>query len=493
MGIARFNGVQKVQGGSMPFESYLKQIHLLYPNVIDMYVKYTTMINEFDSKQMGRLIGESEYELANSLFDGKLNVFASLKENNLELFEAFLETFGIKDKIAEIFDLGSMTLEEMLEYVSLLYEEDYEAYMIAIEMIKTFELEEFLRDKIVTLEDIELDNENYTYFIESLLGRMDEAMTTFNLLTEDGALLSLLSEEQIAYVNERLSLNFHAYFMGLLEAYKTPIEEQLPSVVNQATSYAKNGSKVSGDIGGLLSEIMDKYDYYSEDYLSLITDTAFQDMMSILYRSLSFVSKFQKMRLKLGHIDTRLVEHWSNSETGMYGLLDDQMSVIVDQLNENSEFVMTDNYINLFKHVVTESIRYHNELFVHVDNFTEPQQTTLYRSTGGAIAQNINAFKDLAQRHGSTGYDAFSPFFSYLASHFEGYDKWSVVGGMIRSSDPLAHADFICSSMFSLVQGMNPSIMERMAEQSDLQTCFAIMQSVSPTEFEKIRTMINAL
>lgn len=492
MGIARFNGVQKVQGGSMPFESYLKQIHLLYPNVIDMYVKYTTMINEFDSKQMGRLIGESEYELANSLFDGKLNVFASLKENNLELFEAFLETFGIKDKIAEIFDLGSMTLEEMLEYVSLLYEEEYELYVEAITMIKTFELEEFLRDKIVTLEDIELDNENYTYFIESLLDRMDEAMVTFNLLTEEGALLSLLSEEQIAYVNERLSLNFHAYFMSLLEAYKTPIEEQLPSVVNQATNYAKNGSKVSGDIGGLLSEIMDKYDYYSEDYLSLITDSAFQDMMSILYRSLSFVSKFQKMRLKLGHIDTRLVEHWSNSETGMYGLLDDQMSVIVDQLNENSEFVMTDNYVNLFKHVVTESIRYHNEVFTHVGKFTESQQVTLFRTAGSAFAQNIQAFMQLADSQGSTGASAFSSLYSSLASHFEGYDRWKVVGGVIRSSDSIVHAQFIASMMFKLIQGSGSETLEQVVEDGEMMGFLGYMQSVSPTAFEKLKTTINS-
>lgn len=492
MGIARFNGVQKVQGGSMPFESYLKQIHLLYPNVVDMYVKYTTMINEFDSKQMGRLIGESEYELANSLFDGKLNVFASLKENNLELFEAFLETFGVKDKIAEIFDLGSMSLEEMLEYVSLLYEEDYEAYTTAIEMIKTFELEEFLRDKIVTLEDIELDNENYTYFIESLLGRLDEAMSTFNLLTEDGALLSLLSEEQIAYVNERLSLNFHAYFMNLLEAYKTPIEEQLPSVVNQATSYAKNGSKVSGDIGGLLSEIMDKFDYYSEDYLSLITDSAFQDMMSILYRSLSFVSKFQKMRLKLGHIDARLVEQWSNFETGMYGVLDDQMGVIVDQLNENSEFVMTDNYTDLFKHMVGESIRYHNEIFVHVDNFTEEQQVKLYRTAGGALAQNIQAFMTLADRHGSSGVSAFSSFYSSLSSHFEGYDRWAVVGGVIRSSDSIVHAQFIASMIFKLIQGSGSETLEKMVDDGEMMGFLGYMQSVSPTAFDKLKATINS-
>lgn len=493
MGIARFNGVQKVQGGSMPFESYLKQIHLLYPNVADMYVKYTTMINEFDSNQIGRLIGESEYEMANSLFDGKLNVFASLKENNLELFEAFLEAFGIREKIGEIFDLAAMTLEEMLELVSLLYEEDYEAYVTAIDMIKTFELEEFMRDMVLTLEDIELDNENYTYFIEKLLTRMDEAFSTFNLLTEDGTLLSLLSEEQIAYVNERLSLNFHAYFMNLLEPYQTPIEELLPSTINLATKYAKNGAKVSGDIGSLLDQIMSKFEYYNENYLDLITDTAFQDLMSILYRCLNFVSKFQEMRLKLGHADARLVENWSNFETGMYGLLDDQMSTIVDQVKNNSEFVLKEEYIDLFKHVVSESIRFHNDLFTEVDNFPEEQQRIMYKSTASAIAQNIYAFMDLSSRHGSMGVGAFSSFFSSIASHMQGNDKWMVVGGVMRNSDPILHADFICSYIFKLVQGSEAETLNKMVGNGELYGFFGYLQSVSPTAFDGIKSMINSM
>lgn len=493
MGIARFKGVEKIQGGGMPFESYLKQINLLYPNVADMYIKYASMINEFDSEQIARLIGAEEYELANSFFDGKLLVFASLKENNLELFEAFLEAFGIREKIGEIFDLAAMTLEEMLLLVSELYEEDYTLYLESLELIKTFELEEFMRDMVLTLEDIELDNENYTYFIEKLLTRMDEAFSTFNVLTEEGVLLSLLSEEQIAYVNERLSLNFHAYFMNLLEPYQTPIEELLPSTINLASKYAKNGVKVGGDLASLMNQITSKFKYYNENYLDLVTDSALEDLMSILYKCLTFASTFQKMRLELGHADVRLVENWSNYETGMYGLLDDQMSTIVDQVKNNSEFVLKEEYIDLFKHVVSESMRFHNELFTQVDSFPEEQQRIMYHSTASTIAQNIYAFMDLSSRHGSMGVGAFSSFFSSIASHMQGNDKWRVVGGVMRNSDPTLHADFICSYIFKLVQGSEAETLNNMVGNGELYGFFGYLSSVSPTAFDGIKSMINSM
>lgn len=194
MGIARFTGVEKIQGGSMPFESYLKQINLLYPNVPDMYLKYLTMINEFDSEQMARLI-EEEQELAVSLFDSKLVVFQELKDRNYELFASLLETYEIKETLQEIFEIGGMSLEEMLEHITSLYDvdstpeelEEYAACMLLVYGFHYSESERLLNvlddDLADTLNDLNFSHQTDLlkfYLINVMYSGREQGLTIDN-------------------------------------------------------------------------------------------------------------------------------------------------------------------------------------------------------------------------------------------------------------------------------------------------------------------------
>lgn len=496
MGIARFNGVQKVQGGSMPFESYLKQIHLLYPNVADMYVKYTTMINEFDSNQMGRLIGESEYEMASSLFDGKLNVFASLKENNLELFEAFLEAFGIREKIAEIFDLEQLTLEEMLELVRELYEEDYEAYLEAMEIIKNFEMEEFLRmmgSYQLTVEDIEENGEIYNSFMDMLLQRFEEFTDMFNVVTENGAVLSLLSEGQMESFNQRFTTLFFRLVLQQFDAYtEIPILDRTPSDIQFASWAVQNGGWSGSDFGSFFDEIIDKYEYEGLNYLDSINDTSIDSLFNIQNQYVGYIEKWMEMRIKMQHLDSRYERSWNTFETGINNIIDTFIQTIVRALEDDVEgFVFTDDFSRLIEYVVKQSNYQHINLLQQADKLSENHQRTVLETAANNIAQNIYAFSDYASSHGGTGADTFSSFFMQLAGHFQGYDQWGVIGSVMRSSDISLHAQFISANIARLIQGSDAATLNHMVGDYELQGFFNYLKTVSPYAYSGIKTMMD--
>lgn len=134
MSLPRFNGAERISGGAMPFESYLKQIHYLHPSLPDLYVKYLTMINEFDAKQLERLLKAEEHELSDVLLSTILLALQHAKEHNYDSFMLFVETYGYQDIVAELFEVGG-SLEAMLQKVKEMYPEfieEYEANMMLV-------------------------------------------------------------------------------------------------------------------------------------------------------------------------------------------------------------------------------------------------------------------------------------------------------------------------------------------------------------------------
>lgn len=491
MGIARFTGVEKIQGGSMPFESYLKQINLLYPNVADMYIKYATRINEFDSEQIARLIGAEEYELANSFFDGKLNVFASLKENNLELFEAFLEAYGIREKIGEIFDLAAMTLEEMLEVVRELYEEDYDLYLESMDIIKLFEVEEFLRVMVVTEEDILSNNENYLLYEENLFVRLQETLDIVDVLTLDGQIVNLLDSDQLLIFTQRFESLFQ-YFRKHIQAYTYEIEDQTTNQITFGSRLAYKGSQAMADMGTICDKIYSGYKWDDLNYLDLLSDSTINDFQHYLWNYQSFFSNFTEMRLGMKHLDSRLENYLDPWSVGIETITKDLLGGIVDQLANNPDFVYTENLSNIFKSVIDGTLTQQVELMRYVNELDSYQQDELLKMSAKAVSQHLSVFRTYAEEvNHATGVYVLGDFYSFLSYHFQGYDKWGVVGGMIRHSTPLGFADFITTAMLSLIQSSGSDVFERMAEQYSLKEFFRIIKTRSPQTLVEIKELIE--
>lgn len=116
MPIARFNGERHLNGGAMSFETYLKQINLLYPYVPDMYVKYIKMINDFDAGQIERLLKIQAFDLSNDLFSNILNSLQSVKTYDYELFMAFVAEYDLKNRVIELFEIEEGEQVESTNY-----------------------------------------------------------------------------------------------------------------------------------------------------------------------------------------------------------------------------------------------------------------------------------------------------------------------------------------------------------------------------------------
>ena len=144
MGYPRFTNVQKLDGGSMPFESYLQQINLLYPNLPQMYVSYLQMIYEFDHTQLKRLLLLGEKELSYAIVTNLFTTLHTIKEQYPDMLNTFITDSTIRDQAAVLFDL---TLEQYLEQVDAFYPDFpdyYTAYLVLIYEFNAMQLERML-------------------------------------------------------------------------------------------------------------------------------------------------------------------------------------------------------------------------------------------------------------------------------------------------------------------------------------------------------------
>lgn len=490
MGVPRFSGGRQLNGGSMSFETYLNQINLLYPYAGDMYTKYLKLINEFDSNQMKRLIDVGEYETANSLFTSKLLVFAKLKENNVELFNSFVDAFEIREALEIIFDIGSMTLDEMLLFVSEQYPDDVATYEVAIQLIRDFELAEFMRFMDITTDDILADNETYNFFIVSLLDRLQSMTDVLELTTEDGVLISYMSEEQVQYVNERFSTHMYNFLLRQIQN-DIPTTEQNPSTINFLTWYIRNATNVADSLGSFYSDIISEYEYNQLNYLELLSDATIENMVSIQYQMFWMFSNFQEMIISMKHLDERLDVNWDMYNVGIVPLIDSQLRTIADQLENNGHFVFTDAYSEEFKYVTEQSMYENIRLLEQADKLEPEHKAQVIETCGVLISQNLYGFSNYGIDKGYLGASVFGSFFMQLAGHFQGFDQWGIKGGMLCSSDITAHAQFICANISRLIQGHDSNTIDKMVGNTDLQYFFDTLYTKHPVAYAGIKSMMD--
>lgn len=94
MGFTRFDGVERLHGSSMPFENYLKQINLLFPNKQDLYFYYLNMIHDFYFNQYDRLKPYNAHiPYRDFIIDKGLIEIESMKESDIQAYAAYLMLF----------------------------------------------------------------------------------------------------------------------------------------------------------------------------------------------------------------------------------------------------------------------------------------------------------------------------------------------------------------------------------------------------------------
>lgn len=94
MGFTRFDGVERLHGSSMPFENYLKQINLLFPNKQDLYFYYLNMIHDFYFNQYDRLKPYNAHiPYRDFIIDKGLVEIESMKESDIQAYAAYLMLF----------------------------------------------------------------------------------------------------------------------------------------------------------------------------------------------------------------------------------------------------------------------------------------------------------------------------------------------------------------------------------------------------------------
>lgn len=207
MGLVHFQNMQKINSSSLSFENYLKQINLLYPNLPDVYKKYTNLVIDFLDEQYRRDIGNNDPTLSElnqaqrdlfqaraleqllmhgasafgeqlaaeqlDLFTSTLETtgnryaadlfpvfyylfaalygsFAAKREASPETFDAFkkfetTESASIAAMMTDLFGVEK-TLEEMLKEVTAAYPDKPEDYIAAMTVVNMFEDQEYRRD-----------------------------------------------------------------------------------------------------------------------------------------------------------------------------------------------------------------------------------------------------------------------------------------------------------------------------------------------------------
>jgi len=155
MGFPRFTGVKRLEGSSMPFENYLKQIHGLYPNIPDMYVHYLQMVYEFDATQLKRLLLLNEVELSEVIVANMFETLQSVKDENNELFTSFVETYSYKERASDLFDIlgEGVSFEEWLNLIGLMYEDDPISYLYYMGLAHSFMTNEIDTKMLLTGTD----------------------------------------------------------------------------------------------------------------------------------------------------------------------------------------------------------------------------------------------------------------------------------------------------------------------------------------------------
>lgn len=201
MGYSRFDGVKRVEGSSMPFENYLKQINLLYPNLPDIYIKYLEMIYEFEAKQLERLLLLNQHEIADAIVTSIFNALSNVKIKDNLVFQSFVENFFYKERASELFDIHSLTFEEWLQEISNMYPDDYETFIAYFNLVHNFYFEQYqilrndnlheeYRDQLIEIgiaEILDFKNTNnpmYLFylnqFIDFVVSELADADTTLS-------------------------------------------------------------------------------------------------------------------------------------------------------------------------------------------------------------------------------------------------------------------------------------------------------------------------
>lgn len=183
MGFSRFDGVERIQGSSMPFENYLRQINLLYPNLPDLYVKYLQMIYEFEAEQLERLLSLNIQELSNEIVSSIFNALYKVKNKNSGLFNSFIENFNYQDIAIDLFNIEipeSLSFEEWLEEINAMYvSDDFYYYLQLIYLFNRNQLQRLLEDG-----DINSSDDIVTNIFNALLQVKQSNIDIFNSFVE---------------------------------------------------------------------------------------------------------------------------------------------------------------------------------------------------------------------------------------------------------------------------------------------------------------------
>ena len=105
MSYPRYHNVQRVEGEGMGFDTYLKQIRLLYPNLPDLYVYYLRVIYRFNKEQLDRMLQLGHYDIAYEIIDAYTQVLEQFKERDRDMFLQFVDGYGYTERMIELLEI----------------------------------------------------------------------------------------------------------------------------------------------------------------------------------------------------------------------------------------------------------------------------------------------------------------------------------------------------------------------------------------------------
>ena len=129
MSYPRYHNVQRVEGEGMGFDTYLKQIRLLYPNLPDLYVQYLRVIYQFNKEQLDRMLQLGHYDIAYEIVDAYTQVLEQFKDRDRDTFLQFVDGYGYTNRMIDLLEIQTdPDLIGYCETASCLYSPGKEIY-----------------------------------------------------------------------------------------------------------------------------------------------------------------------------------------------------------------------------------------------------------------------------------------------------------------------------------------------------------------------------
>lgn len=252
MSYPRYHNVQRVDGGAMSFEAYLKQIRLLYPNLPDLYVSYLQLIYEFNAEQLDRMLQLQQEDIAAAIFDATLAALQNAKNRGPDAFMTFVEAYQYQDVLAELFEIGGgLSFEEWLDEINKLYPDEPDAYLYYITLLiqyKTMLQEKHLPmvvDDPVISGIVETVFQNDLLDISKRITHASDNRLMTETVMEDGY---VLKNSLAVMICEELLTIIHKYFQDhihlIVDYSNDPIERDVTNMPVTSTFMAFDQMRV---------------------------------------------------------------------------------------------------------------------------------------------------------------------------------------------------------------------------------------------------------